>query len=60
MVRKEQVDMLCLQETKKAVIDKALCQVLWGDAEIRWEMQPRIQGWSFSKWKRLKRGPMDT
>jgi len=22
--------------------------------------QPRIQGWSFSKWKRLKRGPMDT
>jgi len=42
MVRKEQVDMLCLQETKKAVIDKALCQVLWGDAEVRRKMQPTI------------------
>lgn len=25
MVKKEQVDMLCIQKTKKEVIDKALC-----------------------------------
>lgn len=42
MMRKEQVDMFCLQETKKEVIDKALCQALWGDAEVRREMQPTI------------------
>ena len=32
--------MMCLQETKKEVIDNALCQALWGDAEVSWEMQP--------------------
>jgi len=36
----EIVDMICLQETKKEVIDNALCQALWGDAEVSWEMQP--------------------
>lgn len=42
MVKKEQVDMLCIQKTKKEVIDKALCQALWDNFEIRWEMQPTI------------------
>ena len=42
LVSKEQVDMLCLQETKKEMIDKALCQALWGDVEVRWEMQQAI------------------
>ena len=41
-MKKEQVDMLCLQETKKEAIDKTLCQALWGDAEVKWELQPTI------------------
>ena len=32
--------MICLQETKKEFIDKAMCQAIWGDAEVSWEMQP--------------------
>ena len=32
--------MVCLQETKKAAIDKAMCQSLWGEAEVCWELQP--------------------
>lgn len=42
LIRKENVDMICLQETKKEVIDKAMCQSLWGDAAVCWEMQPAI------------------
>ena len=33
-------DMLCLQETKKEQVDKAMCQALWDDLEFSWEMQP--------------------
>lgn len=40
MVRKEQADMLCIQETKKENIDKSLCRALWGDNDVQWEMQP--------------------
>ena len=38
----ENVDMICLQETKKEVIEKAMCQTLWGDAEVCWEMQSAV------------------
>ena len=31
--------MLCLQETKKQQVDKAMCQALWDDLEFSWEMQ---------------------
>lgn len=34
--------MICLQETKKEVIEKAMCQTLWGDAEVCWEMQSAV------------------
>ena len=34
--------MLCLQEIEKEMIDKTLSQALWGDTEVRWEMQPTI------------------
>ena len=40
MVHKEQIDLLCIQETKKESIDMRSCQALWGDKEIGWEMQP--------------------
>ena len=42
LVKLEGVDMLCLQETKKEVVDKALCQALWGHAEVNWEFLPAI------------------
>lgn len=34
LIKKENADMVCLQETKKAPIDKATCQSLWGEAEV--------------------------
>ena len=40
LVKKERVDMLCLQETKKEVINKAVCQALGGDSDVKWELQP--------------------
>ena len=36
------VDMLCLQETKKESIDKSFCQYLWGDDNVSWEFVPSI------------------
>ena len=34
--------MICLQETKKEMADKAMCQALWGHAEVSWELLPAI------------------
>ena len=36
------VDILCIQETKKEVIDRKLCQYLWGDSSVTWEYVPSI------------------
>ena len=36
------VDIMCIQETKKEVIDKKLCQYLWGDSSATWECVPSI------------------
>lgn len=30
LVNKQKIDMICLQETKKEVINKSMCQALWG------------------------------
>ena len=40
MVHNEKIDLLCIQESKKESIDRNMCQALWGDKEIGWEMQP--------------------
>ena len=40
LVKKERADMLCLQETKREMIDKKVCQALWGDSDASWELQP--------------------
>ena len=32
--------MICLQETKKEMVDKAMCQALWGHVEVVWELLP--------------------
>ena len=39
MVRKQKVDMICIHETKRELIDKAACQALWGDSDVGWEFQ---------------------
>ena len=39
---KEQVDMLCLQKTKKEREDKTMCQALWGDSEEKWATNPTM------------------
>ena len=40
MIKKEHIDMICIQETKKEIIEKSMCQALWGDLEVSWEAQP--------------------
>ncbi|KAH1193028.1 Phosphoglycerate kinase [Glycine max] len=40
LVGKHQVDVLCLQETKRDSLSKEDCQVLWGHSDVAWEWQP--------------------
>ncbi|KAL5165050.1 hypothetical protein HKD37_18G050253 [Glycine soja] len=40
MTLSNNIDILCIQETKKEVIDKKLCQYLWGDSTVTWECVP--------------------
>ena len=42
LIKQEGVDIICLQETKKEMVDKAMCQALWGHVEVSWEMLPAI------------------
>ena len=42
IVVKEQVDLLCIQETKRDWVDKWVCQALWGDSEVCWAESPTI------------------
>ena len=53
MVRKEKIDLLCIQETKTENIDKSVCQALWGDSEVGWELQPaaNIAGGLLCLWR---------
>ena len=34
LIKKYQLDMICIQETKKEQVDKTLCQALWGDLTV--------------------------
>ena len=36
------LDILCIQETKMESIDRRLCQYLWGDCNASWECAPSI------------------
>ncbi|KAH1241717.1 hypothetical protein GmHk_07G019230 [Glycine max] len=42
LIKKENVDMICIQETKRELIDKTMCQSLWGDTDVGWEAQPAV------------------
>lgn len=30
------MEFLCIQESKKTVFDKVLCQILWGESDLMW------------------------
>ena len=36
--------MLCLQETKKEMVDRTVCQALWGDSKVKWAANPAVNG----------------
>lgn len=38
MIKKHQIDLLCIQKIKKEQIEKEICQGLWGDPKVSWEM----------------------
>ncbi|KHN34256.1 hypothetical protein glysoja_035891, partial [Glycine soja] len=42
LVGKHKIDLLCLQETKRDSLDKALCQTLWGQSDFEWEWVPAV------------------
>ena len=42
LVKQEDVDMICLKETKKEMVDKTMCQALWGHVEVSWEVLPAL------------------
>ena len=37
LVNNHHIDMLCIQETKKEIIERSMCQALWGDSDVKWE-----------------------
>ena len=42
LVGKQRIDLLCLQETKKESMDKAVCKALWGQSDFDWEWVPAV------------------
>lgn len=30
--------MVCIQETKREIIEKKVCKAMWGDSEVKWEL----------------------
>ena len=40
LIKKERIQLLCVQETNKEVMDKCLCSSLWGDGELEWVAFP--------------------
>lgn len=40
--RKEGVQLLCLQETKKEAVSRELCIALWGNCDVQWFFSPSI------------------
>jgi len=42
LVGRHKVDLLCLQETKRELFDRASCQALWGDSDLAWECLPAV------------------
>lgn len=34
LIREEHVDLVAIQESKLGIVDKGLCEFLWGDQEV--------------------------
>lgn len=58
LIVKEKADMICIQETKKEIIEKTACQALWGDPMVSREVLPAANSaggilcmWSDEKFK---------
>lgn len=41
-VRKEAIDVLCLQEIKWESISDSICYKIWGNREVKWKVVPAI------------------
>jgi len=54
LIRKEEVGMVCLQETKFSVISKEHCYYLWGSNEIEWMENGAVNnaGGIITRWRR--------
>ncbi|XP_057425694.1 uncharacterized protein LOC130719065 [Lotus japonicus] len=42
LVLQQQVELICIQETKLETVDASLCSQIWGDTEFEWKMVPSI------------------
>src|ERR1044072_299493 len=42
IIAKEGVDMMCIQETKMKLIDRKICNAVWGDSNVEWRFIPAI------------------
>lgn len=42
IVVKEEIQLICNQETRKEVMKHELCKAIWGDCEVQWVVQPTI------------------
>lgn len=40
IVLKEEVQLLCVQETKKEDVTKVVCYAMWGNHEVEWSLLP--------------------
>lgn len=54
LVSKEQIDLLCVQETKLEELDVQLCSQVWGDTDFDWQATPAVNrgGGLLCIWKR--------
>ena len=37
------IDLVCIQETKREIFDKFICQSMWGDSTVSWDSVPSVQ-----------------
>lgn len=42
VICKNQIDLVCIQETKSQNLDRRICTQLWGDSEFDWKAIPAV------------------
>ncbi|XP_057436703.1 uncharacterized protein LOC130729089 [Lotus japonicus] len=54
LISKEQVDMICIQETKLEAVNVSICTQIWGDCDYEWQACPAVNrgGGLLCVWKR--------